>query len=134
MKILNFFDYCFYRCASSKFAQKLDKEEYSHIAPAVWITTCQSWNITTMITIFYIIIDEKFDFEIILPSIIITVYLINTFFLLTRKKYDTLKIYYKDEKNKKLKGWGVALYIILSILLWLIVTGILFWVPKTGWY
>ena len=30
MKILKFFDYCFYRCASSKFAQKLDKEEYSH--------------------------------------------------------------------------------------------------------
>ena len=131
--MIKFFDYCFYRCAFSKFAQKLDKEEYSHIAPAVWITLCQSWNIITIITIFYIIIDTKFDFIAVYIPIVIALVIVNIF-LLTRKKYEASIIRYKDEKHRKLKGWGVGLYIILSLLLFTIVTIKLFWVQKTGWY
>jgi len=134
MKLLHFFEYCFYRCVSSKFNQKLDKEEYLDIAPSVWITLCQTCNITTLITIFYILVDTKFDFEIVIPSICIPLFLINTLFLLTRKKYEALKIRYKDEKNKKLRGWGVVSYIILSFSIWIIVSVKLFWVPKTGWH
>jgi hypothetical protein len=134
MKILVFFDYCFYRCASSKFAQKLDKQEYAHIAPAVWMTIFQTCNITTIITLYYIIIDTKFDFEIVIPSVFIPIALVNALYLFTRKRYEVLKIRYKDEKNKKLKGWGVVLYIVLSLAVWLIVGIKLFWVPKTGWY
>ena len=132
--MIKFFDYCFYRCAFSKFAQKLDKEEYSHIAPAVWITLCQSWNIIMFIMIFHIIIDEEFDFSTVYISICIPLVLVNALFLLTRKKYEALKIRYKDENNKKLKGWGVGLYILLSFLLVMIVMAKLFWVPKTGWH
>ena len=133
MKILDFFDYCFYRCASSKFAQKLEKEESVHIAPSIWITACQSWNVIMFIMIYYIIIDEKFDFITVYIPLVIVLFIINNF-LLTRKKYEALKIHYRYEENKKLKGWGVFAYVILSLLFFVIVTGILFWVPKTGWY
>jgi hydrogenase-4 membrane subunit HyfE len=134
MKILKFFDYCFYRCAYSKFAQKLDKEESAHIAPAVWIILCQSWNIITIIMLYYIIIDTKFDFITVYISIFIPLALVNALFLLNRKKYEELRILYKDEKNKKLKGWGVVLYIIFSFLFAVIAMIKLFWVPKTGWH
>jgi hypothetical protein len=127
MKILRFFDYCFYRCASSKFAQKLDKQEYTHIAPAVWITLCQQFNILTIIIIFHIItntthvIDDIIVFKPLSISILIFLALVNALFLLTRKKYEALKIRYKDEKNKKIRGWGVILYIILSMTLGIII-------------
>jgi len=134
MKLLHFFEYCFYRCASSKFAKKFEKEEDSDIAPCVWITLCQSWNIIMFIMIFYIITDDEFDFITVYISICIPLVLVNALFLLTRKKYEALKIRYKDEKNKKLKGWGVGLYILLSFLLVMIVMAKLFWVPATGWH
>ena len=78
--------------------------------------------------------DEKFDFITIYISICITLALVNALFLLTRKKYEALKIRYKDEENKKIKGWGVILYIVLSLLFSMLAMAKLFWVPKTGWY
>jgi nitrogen fixation/metabolism regulation signal transduction histidine kinase len=114
------------------FAQKLDKNA-PHLAPFAWLTLCQSWNVIMLIMIYFIVIDKKFDFIVVYISIVILLFIVNNF-LLTRKKYEALKIRYKDEKNKKLKGWGVGLYIILSFLLVMIVMGKLFWVPKTGWH
>jgi len=126
MKLLHFFEYCFYRCASSKFSRKFEKEEDSDIAPCIWITGCQTLNITTIMITFHIItstvhvIDDK-DFLITAWISTFTILaLINAFFLLTRKKYEALKIRYKDEKNKKLRGWGVVLYIVLSLSLGII--------------
>jgi len=127
MKLLHFFEYCFYRCTDCKFSQKSDKDA-PHLAPIAWITACQAWNILTIITIYYIIIDTKFDFIAIVPPIFITISLVNFLFFLTKKKYGELKEYYKDEENRKLKGWGVALYIFLSFLIWNLVTAKLFWV------
>ena len=121
MKLLHFFEYCFYRYSSCKFSQKQDKED-PYLAPIAWVTFCQMCNILTIITIYYLIIETKFDFPSVCLTIAITLYLINSFFFLTKKKYEALKERYKDEKNRKRKGWGVALYIFLSFLIWLLVT------------
>ena len=83
MKLLHFFDYCFYRCASSKFAKKFEKEEDSDIAPCVWITLCQQFNILTIVIFFHIvtgtthIIDEITVFKPLSISIIIPLALVN---------------------------------------------------------
>ncbi|MBR7014433.1 MAG: hypothetical protein IKI07_06190, partial [Prevotella sp.] len=41
-------------------------------------------------------------------------------FLLTEKKYQELTEKYKNEKHKKMKGWGVFFYLVFSILIGLV--------------
>ena len=44
--------------------------------------------------------------------------------LLTEKKYQELTEKYKNEKHKKLKGWGVFFYLVSSFVVWMICTAI----------
>jgi len=132
MIILKYFEYCFYKLTNSKLFQKADKKE-PHLAPRAWVTLCQACNILAIIETYIIISNIKFDiknFKYTWIPICITLYLANTFFFLTKNKYKELTIRYKDEKHKKLKGWGVFLYVLLSILMWGVVSIKLFWVPK----
>ncbi|MDR1347226.1 MAG: hypothetical protein LBJ63_02180 [Prevotellaceae bacterium] len=126
--MMKFFEYCFYRIANSKLYKKLDKKE-PYIWACGWITLSQSCNIMTIITLYYIINNTKYDFKSVWITTFIVVCCINIL-LLTRKKYEKLQIYYKDEKHKTIKGWGVFLYVILSLLLFGYVMIKLFWVPK----
>ena len=121
MKLLLFFEYCFYRYSSCNFSQKQDKAD-PYLAPITWVTACQTWNILTIITVYFIIIDKKIDFVSVFLSIAIAIYFINTFFFLTKKKYEELVERYKYEENRKRKGWGVAMYLLFSFLIWLLVT------------
>lgn len=125
---LIFFDYCFYRIARSKLFYKQDKKA-PYLAAGVWVTMCQVWNITAIITIYHIIYNTTYDFVFVFIPIFLILCLFNGLFFLTKNKYDKLVISYKDEKHKKIKGWGVFLYVISSILLWVFVMIKLFWVP-----
>jgi hypothetical protein len=116
---MKFFDYCFYRILSYYIKRKVDKHPL--IYTTGWVTLGQSCNIITIVTLFCFIFDIKYDFKTIWTCLVIIVYLINDRFLLTYKKYEKLSEIYKDEKHKKLKGWGVFSYIIVSILLFIAV-------------
>jgi len=102
----------------SKFFKKLEKKD-THLLTSVWVTLLQLGNILTMIDIYQIYTNStiKYNYTVLVFSITIPLTIINTFFLLTEKKYKWMFEHYKEEKYKKLKGWGVFLYIIGSIFL-----------------
>jgi hypothetical protein len=127
--MLKFFEYCYYRIANSKLYQKLDKKE-PYIWARTWVSICQAWNILTIITVYHIINNTKYDFKPVFFSIFIVIHITNTFVFLRKKKYLDLQMYYKNEKHKTIKGWGVFLYVILSIFLFGYVMIKLFWIPK----
>ena len=99
--------------------QKVDPK-HPFIWASTWVTGAQLFNILTIINIYYIFTNSTYDGDIklLVWSIVIPLCIINYFILLTEKKYIKLKEKYKEENNRKLKGWGVALYESLSILIY----------------
>jgi len=113
--MLKFFEYCFYRIAYSKYYQRVDKKE-----PYIWawngISFSQTCNVLTFITLYHIIKGIEYDFVIVGISIYVTIYFLNIFVFLPIRKYKEMGKWKKDEKYRTLKGWGVFLYILLSML------------------
>ena len=116
--MIKFFEYCFYRISAF-----YDKKVYSppFAYSITWVSFPQTCNIITVINLFCFIVKLKYDFHLIILLacyfiVIITTFVINGF-LLTEKKYKELIKRYKNEKHKKIKGWGVFLYVICSMFL-----------------
>ena len=113
--MLKFFDYCFYRITYSKYYQRVDKKD-----PYIWawggISLSQTCNVLTFITLYHIIKGIEYDFVIVGISIYVTIYFLNIFLFLPIKKYKEMGKWEKNEKYRTLKGWGVFLYILLSML------------------
>jgi hypothetical protein len=84
-----------------------------------WVSFGQVCNILSFIQILCFIINVKFEMIFVLIPLYIVIYGINYFFLLTDKKYEKLLEIYKYEKHKRIKGWGVFLYLIGSLVIWL---------------
>ncbi|MBR3389244.1 MAG: hypothetical protein IKG83_01855 [Prevotella sp.] len=117
-----FFYYCFYRIHSWYIMHKIDRTP--RIYSTHWIASGQSFNVMSLLTIFFYYFDIKFEFLFVLAPIYITLYVLNYSFLLTEKKYQELTEKYKNEKHKKLKGWGVFFYLVSSFVVWMICTAI----------
>jgi hypothetical protein len=78
------------------------------------------FNVLIFIQVFCFIVNVKFEIIFVIIPLYIILYGINYFILLTEPKYNELAEKYKDEKHKKLKGWGVLLYLIGSLVVWLV--------------
>ncbi|MDR1198829.1 MAG: hypothetical protein LBK94_07445 [Prevotellaceae bacterium] len=126
--MIKFFDYCFYRIATTKYFQKVDPKT-PYIWAFGWTQFCELLNILTFINIYHLFDNSRYDYEIVPILICIPLSIINVFILLTKKKYNKSIAYYKDEKHKKLKGWGIFLYVIGSMLAFGYTGVKLFWVP-----
>ena len=115
--MIKFFDYCFYRIHYVYVKRKIDS------APRVystnWVSFGQICNILIFIQLFCFVINVKFEIVFAIPLYII-VYGINYFIIFTKKKYDDLAEKHKKESYKKLKGWGVFLYLLGSLIIWLL--------------
>jgi hypothetical protein len=113
-----FFEYCFYRIHFLYVHKKIASDP--NIYASGLVSGCQLFNVLTIINIFQIFTNSTYDGDIkfLIWSIALPIFLINYFILLTEKKYIKLKEKYKEENNRKLKGWGVALYESLSILIY----------------
>ena len=122
---LKFFDYVFYRIATTKYYQKVDPK-----TPYIWAFGCVSFfqlgNILTIVDIYQIFTKVRFDNASLVWSISIPLSIINVFFITTEKKYKWMVEHYKNEKNKIIKGWGVFLYMIGSVLAFAVTRIILF--------
>jgi hypothetical protein len=111
-----FFEYCFYRICFVYHKRKIDI--HPQIYSSGWVTGAQLFNILTIVDIYQIFTNTKYNATILVWSIVISLGIINSFILLTEKKYIKLTEKYKEEKNKKIKGWGVFLYVSVSILIY----------------
>ena len=131
--MITFFDYCFYRISTSWYYRKIEPS-----TPYIWVcgqvTGCEVFNIMTLINVYHLINHSTYNFEIVFIPILIIVAMVNIFVLLTQKKYEFLIEHYKDEKHKKLKGWGVFLYVISSLFLFLFTEFKLNWIPATSFF
>lgn len=87
--------------------------------PLSWVALCQVCNIMTVIGLFHVV-RLKYNLAIFVclsVACIIITFVINCF-LLTERKYKNLTEKHKDEKHKTIKGWGVFLYVIGSVFLY----------------
>jgi hypothetical protein len=103
--------------------RKIDKAP--QIYSTGWVTLGQLCNILLIIRILCFIFNLNLEYnsKISVGIISLLIYSINSFFLLTKKKYEKLAEKYKNEKHRKIKGWGVFLYLVGSVFL-LVYTGL----------
>lgn len=118
MKILiNFWDYCFYRAYCF----------YRHLLKN-WVNQAFAFRASTAVGVTHMfhIISLSFLWSAISGyrcnaaySIIVSVLLMFYYdaHVYTEEKYKLLSKKYKRGKNKRIKGWGVFLYIILSVMM-----------------
>jgi hypothetical protein len=122
---LKFFDYVFYRLATTRYYQKVDPK-----TPYIWafglLSFFQLCNILTIVNIYQIFTHVIFDIKVLVWSIAIPLSIINIFFVTTKKKYEWAVEHYKNEKNKKIKGWGIFLYMFVSFVLFMSIRIIFF--------
>lgn len=128
--MITFFDYCFYRIATTRYFQKVDPK-MPWIWAFGWVSFCQTGNVLTLIDVYQIFTNSTYNYESWIWPIAIFISIINMF-LLTEKKYNRLVEHYKEEKNKKIKGWGVFLYVLGSLFIYIYIGVKFFWVPVSG--
>jgi hypothetical protein len=109
-----FFEYCFYRICFVYYKRKIDTSP--NVYACGWVCAAQLFNILTIINIYQIFTNAIFDKAILVWGIAIPIYFVNYFIFFTKQKYKWMVEYYKNEKHRKLKGWGVFLYVSVSIL------------------
>jgi hypothetical protein len=125
MLMYRFFEYCFYRIATVYIKRKIDKHPFVYACG--WVTFGQLGNILTIFDIYQIFTNRILgNDKLLIWSIVLPLYIINTFFFMNEKKYKWMVEHYKEEKNRKIKGWAVFLYEIVSLLAFLTTRIILF--------
>lgn len=118
-----FFEYCYYRIQSWYIVHKVDRTP--RVYSTHWVSVGQTSNVITLISFLFFYLNIKVEFlSIFFPIHIIHCWL-NYSFLLTEKKYQELTEKYKNEKHKKIKGWGVFFYLIFSFVISIICIGVL---------
>jgi hypothetical protein len=122
-----FFEYCFYRICYVYNKRKIDKHPY--IFACGWVALGQISNIMTIINLYFIINQTKYNFPLVFIPILIVVYVSNFLIFFTDRKYKYYLEYYKNENHRKIKGWGVFFYILVSFILWQMSMIKLFWIP-----
>ena len=117
-----FFEYCYYRIHSWYIVHKVDRTP--RIYSTHWVSFGQTSNVITLICPLCYCLNIKVEFLFIFFPIHIIHCWLNYSFLLTEKKYQELTEKYKNEKHKKLKGWGVFFYLLSSFAISIICLGV----------
>ena len=126
--IFNFSDYCFFRIATSKTIPSLDGKEPRHYHMAHGAGICGLYNMWTIINICYIFCDSMCGFLFVYIAALVLYIIIGLIKTLTEKPTYLFDLSKKcaNEKHKKLKGWGVFLYVIGSLFIYFYTLAILF--------
>ena len=111
--------YVFYR--ASKF-YKFFGERYYYISGEYVLLLTLSLNVLSLIQIVCRILKIVFKSEVIIIVILSSVFL--GFLIPWEKKYKELEEKYKNEDKIKWKGWLIVLYIVLSLIFYIVVLGI----------
>ena len=111
--------YVFYR--ASKF-YKFFGERYYYISGKYVLLLTLSLNVLSLIQIVCRILKIVFKSEVIIIVILSSVFL--GFLIPWEKKYKELEEKYKNEDKIKWKGWLIVLYIVLSLIFYIVVLGI----------
>jgi ABC-type multidrug transport system fused ATPase/permease subunit len=110
------FCYVFYR--ASKFYKSWGESNNYYISGKFLLFLALCANVLTLIGLFCLLLKIKYSIEVVCATWF--VFCILSFFILNEKKYEELAEKYKNEKNSKLKGWLVFLYIISSVILYFV--------------
>ena len=110
-----FFNYCFYRISS---AYKAWDNTGFHIYGIGVVSLCMVGKILAIISVYLSFSDLKLT-PTIAGVVSVVVFVLNTF-IMNEKKYFQLSERWKNEKYKKLKGWLVFSYIILSVVIFFV--------------
>jgi Mn2+/Fe2+ NRAMP family transporter len=111
--------YVFYR--ASKF-YKFFGERYYYISGKYVLLLTLSLNVLSLIQIVCRILKIVFKSEVIITVILSSV--LFGYFIPWEKKYKELEEKYKNEDKIKWKGWLIVLYIVLSLIFYIVVLGI----------
>ena len=109
-----FFNYCFYRI--SKFYEDCGEKE-GYIAGRIVVFASIGFLIATFLIFVFYLLDKKINLKIIWAIIVVTSILS---FFMKKKKYIEMAEKYRDEKNRKLKGWLVFTYVISSFVIYIV--------------
>ena len=111
--------YVFYK--ASKFYKSFG-ERYYYISGEFVLLLLLSLNVLSLIQIVCRILKIVFKSEVIGAVILSFVFL--GFLIPWEKKYKELEEKYKNEDKRKWKGWLVVLYIVFSLILYIVASGI----------
>ena len=115
--------YCYYKI--SKFYDELGqhlnwdgKAKDGHILGSLVLFGSFGFYFLSLLIFVLSFFDEKIDADVVGGVLIVAVIL--SIFFINKKKYKELEEKYKDEKYRKLKGWLIFLYLICSLVLYII--------------
>lgn len=112
MVMLRFYDYVFYRVASSRFYQKVAPRTFCQGGFGV-TTIAEVLNFITIISIICTIFDFEFTRGMAKYWVNIPIIIFNCF-RFTEERYKVLNEQFKDEPNKKIKKYLLLLYLFIS--------------------
>lgn len=121
--LINFWDYCFYRVYCFYKRHPIIHSNFAFGASTA-IGATHMWHIMSLTILWSAIFDCECNavYPIIISILLMFYYDSHVY---TEAKYGLLAKKYKREKHKKIKGWGVFLYIIISILMFFVLSVLL---------
>ena len=122
--LIDFWDYCFYRLCNY-YKRHTITNPYPVFDASTTIGVAHGFHIQCLSLFWGIITGRDVNLAYIIIFVICLMFYYDAH-VYTEEKYKILARKYKGEKYKKIKGWGVFMYIILSILMFLILGILLF--------
>ena len=111
--------YVFYK--ASKFYKSFG-ERYYYISGEFVLLLLLSLNVLSLIQFICRILKIGFKAEVII--VVCLLFVLFGYFIPWEKKYKELEEKYKNEDKRKWKGWLVVLYIVFSLILYIVASGI----------
>jgi len=117
--VIDFMDYFFYRAYCFYKRHPFIHSDYAFGASTA-VGATHMWHILSLSILWGAFWDREINmvYPIILSFLLWFYY---DYYIYTEEKYKLLAEKYKNEKNKKTKGWGIVIYIISSILMFFII-------------
>ena len=113
------FYYCYYRIAK---AYSWWEKDYCIVGSMVLFSALAFYTLSLLAVVVYLL-NKQLNL-IIIKTTIIAFCAVSIFFI-SPKRFNKLAELYKDEKNHKLKGWLVFLFIIFSVVLYFVLLYVL---------
>ena len=113
--MVRFFDYLYYRIATSKYYQKT-AQQYAYIYAYGIVSLLEGFNILIVIKLFTFFLNIEIRTPLILVFCCIPLVIINMC-RYNEKKLAQLKEIYKEERNRKKNGYIIIIYSVVTVAL-----------------
>lgn len=115
MEMVRFFDYLYYRIATSSYYQKT-AHQYAYIYAYGLVSLLEGFNILTIIKLFSIFLNIEIKTTVILIFCCIPLVIINTC-RLNERRLAQLKETYKEETSRRKNGYIIIIYLLVTVVL-----------------